>query len=195
MYEIRKHKSDIRKQYLERRTALSAEARAARDEKIRKNILASAAYRYADVLLLYYPIKAEVNVLPIMEAALASGKKVAFPRCHAEDHSMTFHYISCAADFEEGSFGIKEPLATLPIFESADVKDKNALCIVPAVVYDRRGYRVGYGGGYYDRFFGKFRPASIGVVYEEFILRNVPHGRFDISVDVVVSERGIYACK
>ena len=186
---------EIRKQYLERRTALSAEIRAVRDEKICKNILASAAYRYADVLLLYYPIKAEVNVLPVMQAALASGKKVAFPRCHAEDHTMTFHYISSDADFEKGAFGISEPFASLPAFEAADIENKNVLCIVPAVVYDRKGYRVGYGGGYYDRFFGKFRPASIGVVYEEFILRNVPHGRFDISVDVVVSERGIYACK
>lgn len=66
---------------------------------------------------------------------------------------------------------------------------------MPAVVYDRRGYRVGYGGGYYDRYFGKFKPTSVGVAYEEFILDSVPHGRFDISVDVVISERGIYAGK
>ncbi len=195
VYEIRKHKIDIRKQHLERRAAIPAQTRAIRDEKICKNILASAAYRYADVLLLYYPIKAEVNVLPIMEAALAAGKKVAFPRCHAEDHSMVFHYTASKEDFEAGAYGLKEPIATLPAFDPTDIKNKNVLCVVPAVVYDRRGYRVGYGGGYYDRFFGKFKPASVGVVYEEFILRSVPHGRFDISVDVVVSERGIYACK
>ena len=69
MYEIRKHKIEIRKQHLERRLAIPAEVRAARDEKICKNILSSAAYRYADIILLYYPIKGEVNVLPLMEAA------------------------------------------------------------------------------------------------------------------------------
>ncbi len=195
MYEIRKHKIDIRKQYLERRTALSAEIRAARDEKICKNILSSAAYRYADVILLYYPIKCEVNVLPLMEAALAAGKKVAFPRCRAEDHSMIFYYVSSEDDFEEGAYGLREPHAELSFFDPAEVKTNNVLCVVPAVVYDRKGYRIGYGGGYYDRFFGKFKPASVGVVYEEFILKSVPHGRFDISVDVVVSERGIYAGK
>ena len=195
MYEIRKHKIEIRKQHLERRTAISEDTRAVRDAKICKNILASAAYRYADIILLYYPVKAEVNVLPVMEAALAAGKKVAFPRCQAQDHSMVFHYTTGTADFESGAYGLKEPLASLPAFDPAEAEHKNVLCIVPAVVYDRRGYRVGYGGGYYDRFFGKFKPASVGVVYEEFILRSVPHGRFDISVDVVVSERGIYACK
>ncbi len=195
MYEIRKHKIDLRKQHLERRSAIPAETRAVRDEKICKNILSSAAYRYADVLLLYYPIKGEVNVLPVMEAAVNAGKKVAFPRCRAEDHSMTFYYTSSQSDFEKGSYGLQEPLTDLPVFDPEDISRKNVLCIVPAVVYDRRGYRVGYGGGYYDRFFGKYKPASVGVVYEEFILRSVPHGRFDISVDVVVSERGIYACK
>lgn len=195
MYEIRKHKIDIRKQHLERRAAVPADVRAKRDEKICKNILASAAYRYADEILLYYPVKAEVNVLPVMEAALAAGKKVAFPRCNAEDHSMVFHYTESKEDFESGAYGLFEPYAHLPSFDPEASGQKNVLCVVPAVVYDRRGYRVGYGGGYYDRFFGKFRPASIGVIYEEFILRSVPHGRFDISVDVVVSERGIYACK
>ena len=75
------------------------------------------------------------------------------------------------------------------------METQNVLCLVPAIVYDRRGFRVGYGGGYYDRFFGVFKPASIGVAYEEFIVKSVPHGKYDISVDVVASERGIYAGK
>lgn len=195
MYEIRKHKIDLRKQYLERRAAIPPDKRKIRDEKICKNIIASAAYRYADILLLYYPIKGEIDILPVMEAALSAGKKVAFPRCCAEDHSMTFYYTSSKEDFEKGSYGLQEPFTDLPVFDPDEINSKNVLCIVPAVVYDHRGYRVGYGGGYYDRFFGKHKPASIGVVYNEFILKSVPHGKYDISVDVVVNERGIYACK
>ena len=108
---------------------------------------------------------------------------------------MTFHYISSEADFEKGAYGLREPFASLPFFDPKTEGEKNVLCIVPAVVYDRKGYRIGYGGGYYDRFFGGFKPASIGVVYEEFIMKSVPHGKYDISVDVVASERGIYAGK
>lgn len=195
MYEIRKHKIEIRKQNLERRAAIPPEIRKSKDGKICRNILSSAAFRYADVVLLYYPVKGEVDILPLMEAAIAAGKKVAFPRCCAEDHSMIFHYVSDVSDFESGAYGLKEPFENLPFFDPKTGGDQNVLCIVPAVVYDRRGYRIGYGGGYYDRFFGQFKPASIGVAYEEFIVKNVPHGRYDISVDVVVSERGIYARK
>ena len=195
MYEIRKHKIEIRKQHLERRSKISLDVRAFRDRKICNNILSSAAYRYADIILLYYPVKGEVDVLPVMEAALASGKKVAFPRCREQDRSMKFHYVSSVADFEKGTYGLREPIASLPVFDPLTDGQKKVLCIVPAVVYDRKGYRIGYGGGYYDRFFGIFKPASIGVAYEEFIVKTVPHGRYDISVDVVVSERGIYAGK
>ena len=195
MYEIRKHKIEIRKQNLERRSAIPMEIRKARDAKICRNILSSAAFRYADVILLYYPVKGEVNILPLLEAAVSAGKQVAFPRCCATDHTMVFHYVSSEDDFEEGTYGLREPFESLPAFDPKTDGEKNVLCIVPAVVYDRRGYRIGYGGGYYDRFFGQFKPASIGVAYEEFIVKNVPHGRYDISVDVVVSERGIYARK
>ena len=195
VYEIRKHKIEIRKQHLEKRAKISPDVRAFRDGKICNNILSSAAYRYADIVLMYYPVRGEVDVLPLMKAALASGKKVAFPRCCEQDHSMKFHYVSSEADFEKGVYGLREPFASLPAFDPSTEGEKNVLCIVPAVVYDRKGYRSGYGGGYYDRFFGIFQPASIGVAYEEFIVKSVPHGRYDISVDVVVSERGIYAGK
>ena len=89
MYEIRKHKIEIRKQNLERRAAIPPEIRKSKDGKICRNILSSAAFRYADVVLLYYPVKGEVDILPLMEAAIAAGKKVAFPRCRAEVHSYT----------------------------------------------------------------------------------------------------------
>ncbi len=186
---------ELRKKYLEKRSEITPEVRTFRDEKIRRNILSCAAYRYADVILMFYPLEGEVDILPLMKTALAAGKKVAFPRCKAEDHSMIFYFVNSEEDFEKGSYGIMEPKTTLEVFETAMMESQNVLCLVPAIVYDRRGYRVGYGGGYYDRYFGKARPASIGVVYEEFILKNVPHGRYDITVDVVVSERGIYAGK
>ncbi len=195
MYETRKYKMELRAKFLEKRKAIPKELREGRDGKICRNILSSAVYRYADVILMFYPMKGEVDIFPVMEAALKSGKQVAFPRCHAEDRSMTFYFVTSKEDFEAGSYGIMEPKTALPVFDPAEIETRNVLCLVPAIVYDRRGYRVGYGGGYYDRFFGKTRPASIGVVYEEFILKSVPHGRYDITVDVVVSERGIYASK
>ena len=73
----------MRGEALARRAAIPPELRAAWDEKICRAVLASATYRFADTVLLYYPVRGEVDVLPIMRAALDAGKKVAFPRCHA----------------------------------------------------------------------------------------------------------------
>ena len=195
MYEMRKHKIEIRKKYLARREQVPPDVRAGRDARICKNILSSAAYRFSDVLLLYYPTRGEIDILPVAHAATAAGKRIAYPRCNKEDHSMTFHFIESEKDLENGTFGLQEPRAELPAFCPEKKEDANVLCLVPAVVYDKRGYRIGYGGGYYDRFFSKFRPTSLGIVYEDFVLDSVPHGRFDLTVDVVMTERGVYAGK
>ena len=81
MYEIRKHKIELRQKYLARREMLSPAVRAGRDAQICRNLLSSAVYRYSDVLLLYYPTGTEVDILPVARAAAKAGKRVAYPRC------------------------------------------------------------------------------------------------------------------
>ncbi len=193
MYEIRKHKTEIREYYLEKRRALTAEERAEKSEKVCRNMLGSATYRYADVLLMYYPKDDEIDIRPIVEAALAAGKKVAFPRCNPADHTMVFHFVSSLADLLPGSYNIMEPSAELPAFDLADAEKCNVACVVPAVVFDKKGFRIGYGGGYYDRYLAGFRGTKLGLVYRDFIVNFVPHGRFDLTVDVMITERGLYA--
>ncbi len=193
MYEIRKHKTEIREYYLEKRRALTAEERAEKSEKVCRNMLGSATYRYADVLLMYYPKDDEIDIRPIAEAAFAAGKKVAFPRCNPADHTMIFHFVNSLADLLPGSYNIMEPSAELPAFDLADAEKCNVACVVPAVVFDKKGYRIGYGGGYYDRYLANFRGTKLGLVYRDFIVNFVPHGRFDLTVDVMITERGLYA--
>ncbi|MBQ9745244.1 MAG: 5-formyltetrahydrofolate cyclo-ligase [Clostridia bacterium] len=193
MYEIRKHKTEIREYYLAKRRALEESVRAERNEKICKNMLASATFRYADVLLMYYPKSDEIDIRPIAEAALAAGKKIAFPRCNPADHTMIFHYISSFDELEPGSYNIMEPAADAPAFALADAETCNVACIVPAVVFDKKGFRIGYGGGYYDRYLAGFRGTKVGFAYRDFIVNSVPHGRFDLTVDVMITERGLYA--
>ncbi|MGN1095405.1 MAG: 5-formyltetrahydrofolate cyclo-ligase [Eubacteriales bacterium] len=193
MYEIRKHKTEIREYYLEKRHALSPEFRAENNEKICRNMISSATFRYADTILMYYPKDDEIDIRPIAEAAFSAGKKVAFPRCNPEDHSMVFHFVSSLAELEAGSYNIMEPSANAPAFNIADAETSNVICIVPAVVFDKKGFRIGYGGGYYDRYLSGFRGTKVGMAYRDFIVNSVPHGRFDLTVDVMMSERGLYA--
>ena len=101
MYELRQHKTEIRTAYMEKRANMSAEERAAKNAALCKSVLASATYRFADTLLLYYPREDEVDVLPIARAALDAGKRVAFPKCHPADKSMDFHFVSSLDNFEK----------------------------------------------------------------------------------------------
>ena len=193
-YEIRQNKTDVRNDYLERRAALPAEERAVLDEKICRNLLSTVSYRFADTVLMFYPVRGEIDLRPVMRAALAAGKQVAFPRTNPEDRTMDFYFVTSEADFENGNYGIPEPKSEA-LFDPATSLDRHVLCLVPGVVFDKSGYRIGYGGGYYDRFLGRCRASTLGVAYHSFIIPNVPHGRFDVSVDVIVSERGVYAKK
>ena len=151
MYEIRKHKTEIREYYIEKRRAIEDGIKAEKAAKVSSNVIASATYRYADTLLLYMPKADEIDIRPIAAAAFEAGKKVAFPRCNPEDRSMVFHYVSSLDELEESTYGLLEPKDDAPAFDKSECEKKNVICIIPGIVYDKKGYRIGYGGGYYDR--------------------------------------------
>ena len=189
MYEIRKRKNDIRTKYKALREAIPPEKKAVMDAKICSTFLGLATYRYASVLLMYAPKSDEVNIMPFAERALADGKKVAFPRCIPDTHDMEYHFITSLDQLEKGTYGLLEPTPDLPVYDRESVEP--TACIVPALVYDKRGFRLGYGKGYYDRYLGSYTGSKVGMIYSEFIIDTVPRGRFDLSVDFIVTERGL----
>ncbi len=189
MYEIRKRKNDIRAKYKALRQAISPDVKQAMDEKIYNLFIGLATYRYASVLLMYAPKPDEVDVTPIAKRALADGKKVAFPRCIPESHDMEYHLITSLDQLKKGAYGLLEPTPDLPVYDRESVEP--SACIVPALVYDKRGFRLGYGKGYYDRYLGGYTGSKVGMIYSEFIIDQLPRGRFDLNVDFIVTERGI----
>ena len=189
MYEIRKRKNDIRVKYKALREAIPPEKKAQMDAKICTTFLGLATYRYASVLLMYAPKSDEVDIMPIAEKALADGKKVAFPRCIPDTHDMEYHFITSLDQLKKGTYGLLEPTPDLPVYDRESVEP--TACIVPALVYDKRGFRLGYGKGYYDRYLGSYTGSKVGMIYSEFIIDTVPRGRFDLSVDFIVTERGL----
>ena len=151
--------------------------------------MGSVTFRYASVLLFYAPKGDEVDVIPAVRRALSDGKRVAFPRCIPGTHDMEYHFVEDLSQLEKGAYGIMEPSAELPVYDRASTE--SAACVVPALVYDREGYRLGYGKGYYDRYLGSFTGAKVGLIYSDFVVDKLPRGRFDLAVDFIVSERGI----
>ncbi len=190
--DIKEKKTEIRTAYLEKRAAIPPEERARRDERICRYILSSASFRYAQTILAYHPKETEVDILPVLREALAQGKKIALPRCE-EEHIMTYRFIPSLDVLAPGTYGIYEPSADAPLF--AEEVGCASLCLVPGVVFDVHGFRIGYGGGYYDRFLHNYQGSVAGVIYREFILPSVPHGRYDLALPVMISEKGMIQAK
>ena len=88
-------------------------------------------------------------------------------------------------ELERGAYSIPEPRADAEVFSHR----RHALCIVPALAFDRRGFRLGYGGGYYDKFLKEFDGVSLGVTYDALIADKLPTGVYDVPVDVIITER------
>lgn len=100
---------------------------------------------------------------------------------------MTYHLVNSVDELLPGAYKIPEPHARKPEYKD----DGKALCLVPALVYDTDGYRLGYGKGYYDRYLTNFSGSTAGVIYSDFICDRVPRGRFDLAVEILVTEKGV----
>lgn len=183
-FTLREQKTALRRLYKEKRSALPEEERQRLDLLISEKLTQTLAYRHASQLLLYASAKGEVDTCMICEKALADGKKVLFPRCEGE-HDMTFYY---ADGFPEtgGAFGIPEPKPGKSYCPG--VSD---LCLVPALSFDKKGFRLGYGKGFYDRFLASFDGTSAGLCYTGFLSEKLPCGKYDLRVDLLITENGI----
>ena len=187
---IRKQKDDIRAVYAAKRAEMDPAEKNRRDDAVCRAALGLVSFRYAEFVLLYAAMDNEINIFPIAEAALARGKKIAFPRCDKETHTMQYHIVNSLDELAPDAYGILEPPADNPIYDPQ--KDLgSAVCFVPGLVYDRAGYRLGYGKGFYDRYLSAFSGCTLGVVYSDYILPQVPRGRYDVSVNILLTEKGV----
>ncbi len=145
------------------------------------------AYRHSDTVLLYYSINNEVDTHPLIDEILRSGKRLALPVCR-ENGEMIFRYVESLDDLTEGFFSALEPNETCEEFKGA----RHAVCVIPAIAFDKKGYRIGYGKGYYDRYLTDPSIVKIGFVYDELRVDSLPRGRFDLSSDLVITEKGVF---
>ena len=191
---IKKEKDDIRQEYIARRKAMTKDEREQRDKAICAAAEGLVSFKYAEYVLLYAATEDEINVFDVAKSAWKKGKTVAFPRCDKKSHTMKYHIVSSLDELSVDSYGILEPREDAPVYDPA-VQTGSAVCFVPGLVYDKAGYRLGYGKGFYDRYLSEFSGCMIGVVYSDYIIPTAPRGRFDISVDVLLTEKGVKAAR
>lgn len=181
-------KSALRTFFREKRRRLTETYATAAAEMLRQNA-EELVLRYKDVrtVLAFCPVKGEPDILPLADALLRKGYNVAFPISHTETLTLEFKYVKDISELAAGAYGIPEPPRTAPtVTEFSD-----ALCLVPALAFDRRGMRIGYGKGYYDRFLAHFCGKSVGTAFSEFVTDELPAGATDISVDIIITEKGV----
>jgi len=182
--DLRIYKRELRDGIKARRRALSPEAKAEADRAIARRLLDTWQYRECETLMIYASTAIEVDTYQVIERALADGKRVALPRCIPGTRNMNFHYVGSLDELSPGTFSVNEPSADAPLVS----RPERALMVVPALSLDWSGYRLGYGGGYYDRYIADFKGRTIGVCYARDCRRRLRHGRFDRTVDVIITE-------
>ena len=173
-------KKTLRKWIREQKRAMTPEKIEESSRKLAEMFLASDLYRNAKTIYGYLPYNQEVRTVPILERALTDGKKVAVPKVYGDE--MKFIYLADLAQVEEGYSGIPEPVADGPVAD-----DPTALVLMPGLAFDKEGHRIGYGGGFYDKFLAEEpNHPTVALCYDFQIVSQLPTEEFDIPVDCVL---------
>lgn len=145
-----------------------------------EQFLATPQYQNARTVYGYLPYNQEVRTVPILERALAEGKKVAVPKIYGDE--MRFLYLSDLTKVEKNAMGIPEPVDDGPVAD-----DSTALVLMPGVAFTEGGDRMGYGGGYYDKFLANEPDhPTVALCYDFQIVDSIPTETYDIPVDLVL---------
>lgn len=181
--DILQAKQRLRKQCLATRKSLGAETRAGASLSICKNVESWNIFQQCQTILTYMPIKSEADPTPLLK--LYSHKKWVIPRIiPEEDHRMVFHPYD-PNHLIQHPFGMAEPAPDLPVMQPEAIE----LTLAPGLAFDKHGFRLGYGGGYFDRFLNSFKGISVGITFHALFLDTIPHAAHDIPMHWVVTER------
>lgn len=179
-------KSRLRAAVRDRIRGLDADARAAASRHACDRLAAHETFVSASSVMLYMPLRSELDVVPLAMAALRQGKRVSVPRTDSSTGQLTpIGVDSIDADpMPSDAMGVRTPASGPEVApESLD------LVVVPGVAFDREGHRLGRGAGYYDRFLSRLSPHTVtaGICFDEQLVDAVPHGEHDRTVDCVIT--------
>lgn len=182
-------KAELRKEFKKLRSEIPLKEE--KSLKICNNFLNSDTYKHSKIILCYSSLKDEVDTALIIKRALQDGKTLALPRCLNKNGVMNYFAVHSFDELEIGFYGICEPKK-----HCAAINDfEESVCVVPALSFDKAGYRLGYGKGYYDRFLENYSFISVGLCYNDLVSDYLPRNKFDISVDTVITENDVFFCK
>lgn len=182
-------KAEERKKYMYLRDTLSKDERRKKSEQICETLYGLEEYCQAADVFCYVSFRSEVETIKLIDKILLDQKHLYVPRVFGRE--MCFFEIHSRADLISGNFGILEPVLRQGIEEALPSED--SLMILPGVAFDTEGRRLGYGGGYYDRYLEHVSGCKrIGLAYERQIADVLPQEVSDIAADMVITEKQVY---
>lgn len=173
-------KRELRKKIREQKREMTPQEIKTASAQLVQMFLKTELYRNAKTLYGYLPYNQEVRTVPILQQALTDGKGVAVPKVYGDE--MKFIYLTDLNQVADGYAGIPEPIADGPVAD-----DPTALVLMPGIAFDKEGHRIGYGGGFYDKFLAREpNHPTIALCYGFQVVEELPTEEFDVPVDCVL---------
>ncbi|MCF0145240.1 MAG: 5-formyltetrahydrofolate cyclo-ligase [Eubacterium sp.] len=187
--ELTEKKRVLRSAMREKVRALSKEYCRLADQGIFRKVISLPEYQAAETVFCYVGTEQEIDTMPILRDIQASGKRLGVPKCVGRG-IMEVRSVTRLEDLKPGKFGIPEPDEDSEVIPPEEI----GLGLIPCLTCTRKGERLGYGGGYYDRYLvrGKFPKAVL--CREEILSDSVPAGEYDQKMDIVVTENKVLHC-
>jgi len=183
-------KTEVRKMCLNQRAALGEEERKSKSRIIQQKLLDLPEFQKAKTVLLFLDFRGEVETMALAEATIALEKRLILPRCAPEGIMLPIEVRDLTVDLEPGAFGIREPKLALGVVEPSEID----LVIIPGSGFDLQGNRLGYGGGFYDRFFMHLNPLTprVALCFECQVIAQVPVDKHDAKMTMLITENQVY---
>ncbi len=184
--DIRVVKRGLREEYKQKRQRLTPEQKKVQDDAVIARFCQTPQYKRAKTVLLYISTAAEIDTSGLLNRAMSDGKKIAAPLCTDGEGQMEFYIVDSPERLIKGRFGVLEP--DPEVCEGLRSFDES-ICVVPGLAFDRQGFRLGYGKGYYDRFLSGYPGVKLGLCYCSCLAVRLPRGRYDVPVEYIVTEK------
>lgn len=176
-------KKELRKEIKKKAAALTEDYCKEADEEIFKKVISMSEYERAEVIFCYVGTNREINTYPILKSILESGKRLGVPKCLSYG-VMEVYEIENLKQLVSGAYGIMEPAEECKRIEPKEIE----LAIVPCLTSSPDGKRLGYGGGFYDRYLPKLHCPKMVLCRKQLMTEAIPMDEHDVVFDVVISD-------
>lgn len=181
-------KSQLRQSTIFALKQLSTSNKKTTEQKMMNHLIHTSAWKKANTIGITVSQGMEWNTSIIIEKAWEQGKTICVPKCYPKGHKMAFFQLESFEELEVVYYNLQEPK---PVEENKVEKDELDLMIVPGLLFDRSGFRIGFGGGYYDRFLTDYQGQTIALTNSKYLVDSIPKEPHDIAVQQIVTESDI----